>query len=92
MDLATLLGLLISFGLIGSAMITGSGGLMTFLDIPSAMIVFGGTIGATLTQSPLGNALATAGVLKNAFFTKPIITNAHTMPNKIIFVTMDEYN
>lgn len=53
MDLATLLGLLISFGLIGSAMAAGAGGLMTFLDIPSALIVVGGTIGATLTQSPL---------------------------------------
>ena len=75
MDLATFLGLLVSFGLIGSAMITGPGGVMTFLDIPSALIVFGGTIGATLTQSPLGNALATVGVLKNAFFASPINMN-----------------
>ncbi len=76
MDLATFLGLLISFGLIASAMVAGPGGVMTFLDIPSALIVFGGTIGATLTQSPLGNALATIGVVKNAFFAKPINISA----------------
>lgn len=72
MDLATLVGMLVSFGLVLSAMATGAGGLMTFVDIPSVLIVFGGTLGATLTHCPLGNALGTTKVMKNAFFAKPI--------------------
>ena len=72
MDLATLVGMLVSFGLVISAMATGAGGLMTFVDIPSVLIVFGGTLGATLTHCPLGNALGTTKVMKNAFFAKPI--------------------
>ena len=76
MDLATLLGMLVSFALIGSAIATGAGGIMTFVDIPSVLIVFGGTLGATFTHCPLGNALGTAKVLKNAFFAKPINTSS----------------
>ncbi len=72
MDLATILGILVSFGLIGTAMLAGAGGVMTFFDVPSVLIVFGGTIGATLTHCPLSNILGIGKVLKNAFFADPI--------------------
>jgi len=44
MDLATIIGLVLGFGLIGTAMILG-GGIMPFMDAQSALIVIGGTIG-----------------------------------------------
>ena len=33
MDLATILGILVSFGLIGTAMLAGAGGVMTFFQV-----------------------------------------------------------
>ena len=70
MDLATILGLLISFGLVTSAMMGGSGGLMLFVDVPSMMIVFGGTLGATLVNYPLPVAVKLISVIRKAFATK----------------------
>lgn len=69
MDLATILGLLLSFGLVISAMMSG-GSIMTFIDIPSAMIVLGGTLGATLVNYPLPVVLKLMKVVMKAFFAK----------------------
>jgi chemotaxis protein MotA len=54
MDVATIAGLVLSFGAIFlSALLESKGGgmaaLMRFLNLPAAMIVFGGTLGATMT-------------------------------------------
>jgi chemotaxis protein MotA len=43
----------------------GSG--IWFLDYPSLMIVFGGTMGATLVAYPLSEVLSVVGIAKNAF-------------------------
>jgi chemotaxis protein MotA len=51
MDLATVIGLVISFGLVAAAIITG-GTPLIFIDVPSMLIVFGGTIGATMVTFP----------------------------------------
>jgi chemotaxis protein MotA len=67
MDLATLIGLVISFGLVFAAIIMG-GSLLIFIDIPSILIVFGGTIGTTLINYPLSNVIGVIGVMKNTFF------------------------
>ena len=80
MDLATILGLIISFALVITAVILGGGSgpvaqIMTFIDIPSMFIVFGGTLGATLASSPMQNIIGLGGVLKHAFLVKPINTN-----------------
>ena len=69
MDLGTVVGIVLSFGLVTSAIMTGSS-LLVFLDIASALIVIGGSIGAALVNYPLGHILGVAGVIKNAFFTK----------------------
>ncbi|NUP88746.1 MAG: motility protein A [Candidatus Sumerlaeia bacterium] len=69
MDLATILGILSAFGLVSYGILLGSP-LSTFGDLPSAMIVLGGTAGATLIAYPLGDVLGIGGVLKNAFFVK----------------------
>jgi chemotaxis protein MotA len=69
MDLATIIGIVLSFGLVITAIMIGSS-LFVFVSIPSALIVLGGTLGATLIHYPLGHILGVMGVLKNAFFSK----------------------
>ncbi len=63
MDLATLIGLVLSFSLITMGILMGSS-LSLFIDYPSMLIVFGGTIGATLTHYPLGAVLQLGKVIK----------------------------
>ena len=53
MDITTLLGTVLGFGLVGFAMATGEGGLPIFIHGPSMMIVGGGTIAVTLINFPL---------------------------------------
>jgi len=68
-DIATLIGILVSFGLvIASIMMGGEGGW--FLNAPSVMIVFGGTMGATLLAYPLSEVLSVIKVAKNVFLYK----------------------
>ena len=67
MDLATIIGLALSFGLVASAIVMG-GSFMIFVDFQSALIVFGGTIGATLVNFPLNKVLGLIGIIKKVFF------------------------
>ena len=69
MDIATLLGIISAFGLVVTAIFMG-GGLMLFINIPSALIVIGGTIGTTLIAYPLGDMLKVVSVVKNALLTQ----------------------
>ncbi|HDD35653.1 MAG TPA: motility protein A [Candidatus Desulfofervidus auxilii] len=69
MDIATILGIVSAFGLMVLAILQGSG-LNLFIDIPSVLIVVGGTIGATLIDFPLKEVLRAIKVAKNAFFNK----------------------
>jgi len=70
MDIATVIGMLLGFGMIGGAMATGAGGLGSFIDMPSLLVVGGGTAGGTLIMYPLGTVLSTFGVGMKAFFFK----------------------
>lgn len=63
MDLATLLGMVISFGLVSAAIVSG-GSFMLFVDAASMLIVFGGTIGATLTHYPLSTVLSVGKIVR----------------------------
>lgn len=85
MDLATVIGIITSFGLVIAAILTG-GNILIFVDIQSALIVFGGTIGATLVNYPLGMVLGVVGVMKNAFF------SSIEQPNAIVDKFMDYAN
>lgn len=71
MDIATLLGVLAAFGMVGFAIVYG-GGAMSFVDPPSMLIVFGGTAGSTLVCFPLKTVLGVLGVLRKALFFKGI--------------------
>ncbi len=69
MDLATLVGLLGAFGIIISAIIVG-GSAIIFVNIPSLLIVGGGTIFAVLMKFPLGHFLTAFKIATKAFFNK----------------------
>ena len=69
MDIATVFGIFSAFALVITAITTG-GGLSSFINIPSFMIVAGGTLGATLINYPLKDVLKVGGILKNAVFQK----------------------
>ena len=53
MDITTLLGTVLGFGLVLFAMGTGAGGIGIFINSPSLMIVFGGTAAVVLMNFPL---------------------------------------
>ncbi|MFO7817600.1 MAG: motility protein A [Thermodesulfobacteriota bacterium] len=69
MDLATIIGIFLAFGLVVAAIVVG-GSPLIFVNFPALLIVLGGTIGATLINYPLGHVLGVIGVIKNTFFTK----------------------
>ena len=69
MDLATLIGIVIAFALVIASIMMGSG-LGLFIDVPSAMIVVGGTLGATMIHYPLKDVLGVFRVVKNVFLSK----------------------
>jgi Flagellar motor component len=57
-DLASLLGLIIGFVLVVFGILQGAGsvsGLVWFLDAPSALITFGGSIFATMASCTMAN-------------------------------------
>lgn len=66
MDLSTILGIVAAFGLMVLAIMQG-GSIMLFVNIPSLIIVVGGTIGATLVNYPFGDVMGTIAVVKKAF-------------------------
>lgn len=77
MDLATIIGIISGFGLVIVAMSMG-GGLLWFINIPSALIVLGGTFGAVFINYPIADVLGVAKVAKNVFFQK------QELPSQII--------
>ncbi|MFB3785316.1 MAG: motility protein A [bacterium] len=69
MDLSTVVGLVLAFGLVIAAILTG-GSLNTYIDYPSVMIVVGGTFACALINFPLPSVLSLTSVIKNAFFSQ----------------------
>ncbi|WP_413110845.1 flagellar motor protein PomA [Thaumasiovibrio sp. DFM-14] len=67
MDLATLIGLIGAFGFIIMAMILG-GSLAMFVDLPSFLIVFGGSLFVALMKFNLGQFLGGFKIMGKAFF------------------------
>ncbi|MCP4126892.1 MAG: flagellar motor protein PomA [Gammaproteobacteria bacterium] len=69
MDIATLIGLLGGFGIIIGAIATG-GDVMLFVNVPSILIVVGGTFMVTLMQVSLKDFLGSFSMAMKAFFYK----------------------
>ncbi|NLD38254.1 MAG: motility protein A [Desulfatiglans sp.] len=70
MDIATIIGIITAFTLVIWSIMMGSS-LFLFIDLPSVMIVFGGTFGCSMINYPLPDILKVMKVVKNAFFVKP---------------------
>jgi chemotaxis protein MotA len=68
-DIASLVGFILGVGIIVGAIATG-GDVMLFVNVPSLLIVFGGTFGVTLMRLPISDFLRSFGVLGKAFFNK----------------------
>ncbi len=66
MDKGTVIGMVLGFGLVIGSILLGSG-LGAFIDIPSLLIVVGGTIAATLTAESMSRVKGAMKVAKNAF-------------------------
>ena len=66
MDIASLIGLVGTLGMIAGAMVS-SGGIGPFIDTPSMLIVIGGTFFAVMYRSTLPDFLASFGTLAKVF-------------------------
>lgn len=66
MDLATLIGIISGFGILIVAIGSQPGG-STFVNIPSMLIVVGGTLAATFITFPLKDVLSAINVARKAF-------------------------
>lgn len=69
MDIGSLLGLVAGTGLVLASILMGSG-LGTFINVPSALVVVGGTIAATAIAFP-GGELKTVGKVLGRVFKSP---------------------
>ncbi len=69
MDLATLLGFVGTIAVLLGAMVAG-GGITPFIDVPSFIVVVGGTITVVLSQVTLAQFLGAFKVAMGAFFNK----------------------
>ena len=69
MDLATLLGLVIGFGLVIAAIATG-GSITAFIDVPSVLIVIGGTFAITSVAFSLGEVIKAQKLFIKSVFNK----------------------
>jgi len=70
MDIASVIGFLLAVGLIIGSIMAGSAPITAFIDIPSFLVVIGGSIGAGLMCFPLKSILGVPGVGKKVFLNK----------------------
>jgi len=75
MDLSTIVGIIIGFGLIGVSIFMKPGASF-FFRIDAFMIVMGGVFAATLINFPLKDVMGSIKVAKNAFLQKAVQVNS----------------
>lgn len=81
MDIASLIGLIGAIGMIIGAMISG-GGIGPFIDVPSILIVFGGTFFAVMYLLPMSTFLSHFGGMAKAF--KPSVFKTTELIEKMV--------
>jgi chemotaxis protein MotA len=69
MDFGTVMGLVMGFAFITAA-ITMHGKLSDFIDVPGAMVAFGGSTSALFIMFPMKKVFGVFGVVKKCFLTK----------------------
>ncbi|MDR2104092.1 MAG: motility protein A, partial [Treponema sp.] len=67
MDISTIIGLVGCFAMVALGIITGGSGLLTFVDIPSVLIVVLGSYFGLYTFSSVSNAVGVFSLLKLCF-------------------------
>ncbi len=88
MDIATVAGLLLSFGSLAIAVILVGGSFAAFFHLDAAFIIVGGTFGATLMSYPLPVFLnAITNVVRNAFVTKGEMDYMGTITSLVNFAS-----
>ncbi|RMF75427.1 MAG: flagellar motor protein PomA [Acidobacteria bacterium] len=70
MDISTVIGLVLGTVLVTTAILIGESP-MIFVNVPSILIVVGGTLAVTFIKNPLSRVFGTIKVVKNAFFSRP---------------------
>jgi chemotaxis protein MotA len=70
MDLATLLGMVGAMGIVMAAILTG-GSALVFVNVPSILIVLGGTVMVVMIKFSLGQFFGAFKVALTAFIHKP---------------------
>ncbi len=70
MDIASVVGLLMAIGLILGSILSGSAPITAFIDVPSALVVIGGSIGAGFICFPLKSVLSVPLVTKKVLLNK----------------------
>ena len=99
MDLATLIGIVLGFGLVIGSMALG-GSVTAFFNVPGLLIVLGGTFAATFIMEKMKNVLSAFKVLMNVFFDRggpleelvPVITDLATKARKEGLVSLEGEN
>ena len=69
MDLATVIGMLGAIGFVVMAMVMG-GSISMFVNVPSILIVFGGTLFVILSQYTMGQFFGAGKIAGKAFMFK----------------------
>ncbi|MDD2761696.1 MAG: MotA/TolQ/ExbB proton channel family protein, partial [Methylomonas sp.] len=77
MDIATIVGFILGVALVAAAIVSG-GDFTLFIDVPSILLVFGGTFGVSLMRLPLDDFLRSFAVVGRAF------VNKQTKPSVLI--------
>jgi len=72
MDLATIIGLLLAWGALLTALFMEGGKVKDLVNPSAFVLVFGGTIGATIISFSMKHILGLPAVVRNAFFCKEI--------------------
>ena len=70
MDLATIIGAVLGFGLVVTSMALGPGGVAIFVHVPSIVIVFGGTTAVTMMCFPMSEVKQITKVMLVTAFRK----------------------
>lgn len=70
MDLATIIGLVLAWGAFLGSIIMEGGNIGSLVNPSAALLVFGGTLGATMISMPLSTVTGIPLITKHAFFGK----------------------
>jgi chemotaxis protein MotA len=70
MDLATVIGFVLAWGAFFGSIVMEGGDLKSMINPSAALLVFGGTIGASMMSFPMSAMTGVPGVIRHAFMSK----------------------